>query len=160
MVAHQTSRSLARYNASGVGPLADGASTSLFVDQYGNLLTSQGTLSAGEDLVNNRQIVEERWQYKEVESTGTSNNIQVSIKSGVFHGFIVGDIGGGGYFIIKDSPDGTGSNTILPYVPSQYSAGQLIQFDVPFTTGLWIQQNNTTGTQPIKFVILYRENAS
>ena len=155
MPVHQTSRAIARFNAAGIGPLPDAASTSLFVDQYGNLLTSQATLSAGEDLVNNRQIVEQRWQYAEYELTGSVNNYQVSIKSGILHGIIFVDTGGGGYLLIKDTPNGTGT-TMFPLVANTPN----YTFDVAFTTGLYITANNTSGTSPLKFVVLYRENAS
>jgi hypothetical protein len=154
----QVSRELAKYNANGIGPLVDGADTAIFVDQYGNLLTTSGTLAGGEDIVNNRQIVEQRWQYSYNEQASSSYNVAASIKSGIFHKVVVSDIGGGGYFIIKDSTDGTGTTTLAVLVPTD--ACRSFEFDIPFNVGLNLAVNNTTSSQPMKFVVMFRENAA
>lgn len=139
------------YNSSGI-TLSDGDETGLFVGADGGLLTRSTITEAGGDYTNDRAIVESRWAYDYNEADA---DVTASSTSGIFHSLVIGDLNGGGYFIIKDG--GSGGTTMAVIVPT--SDARSYVYDIPFTTGLYIDVTNTSGAAPMKFVVTYREDA-
>lgn len=108
---------------------------------------------AGEDVVNDRTLVESRWQYSFYDTPGQKI---VSIASGILHSIVVGDVGGSGWIVVKDSADGMGNNNIITLVP--HEADKSVILDVPFTEGLSVEIHQSGGNA-MKVTVLFRENA-
>lgn len=115
--------------------LASGASTSLYTDQNGNLLTSttMNTLIAGEDLTNNKLVVEHKYTPFNITVNGTISIIKST--SGLMHNLNVGMLSNPTITIFDNASGASG--TILAHIqPLGLGAQDSYLIDLSFSNGL------------------------
>ena len=115
--------------------LASGASTSLYTDVKGNLLTSStlNSLIAGEDLTNNKLVVEHKYTPFNLTQSATISIIKSS--SGLVHNLNIGQLSNP-TITLYDNASGA-SGTVLAHVqPLGLGAQDSYLVDLSFTNGL------------------------
>jgi hypothetical protein len=131
------------YN-SGALTLSDGDSTGLFVDATGNLLVSLATATAGEDIANDVQKVENRYSYATISTAATTT---VKSAAGFLHRLTVTG-GTTGTIVVYDNTTATGTK-IADFDTTNALASY--ELNVSFATGLTIITSAAT-----KITVSYR----
>lgn len=121
------------------------------IDSSGNTLVSDGTIHAGEDLVNNIQVVEQRYSYSNVNS-----DTAVKSAAGFLHSvtFSCNDAAPtAGTIDIYDNTAGSGTKIFSWTLTTAVFNPTTIILDVSFATGLYI---DFTTTADVNVVCSYR----
>lgn len=123
--------------------LTSGASTSLYTDVSGNLNVTANTLIAGEDLTNNKLVVEHKYTPFNITLNATLTMIKSS--SGLLHNINIGMLSNP-TITIYDNASGA-SGTILAHIHPQglgFNGSYLI--DASFSNGAtaWVTGGNAT----------------
>lgn len=121
------------YNASAPS-LADGEDSALSVDASQRLITSNGTLLAGEDLTNNRLMVEERFSYQSINTAATTT---IKSSAGFFNSMTIWG-GTAGAITVYDNTAGSGTAIVPTFTPGSVSVSVTNILNVSFATGLTI----------------------
>lgn len=117
-------------------------------DSNGFVVMSKGTLDAGEDLVNDRQLVEQRFSYFALASLVTVN---IKAGSGLLHTVAVGGFSGPTIEIYDNT---AASSTLIGRIPANAVPGTYT-FDVAFSTGLTVNPQPGSGILPM-ITVSYR----
>lgn len=125
--------------------LASGASTSLYTDVNGNLLTSNtlNTLIAGEDLTNNKLVVEHKYTPYNITLNATLSIIKSS--AGLLYNVNVGMLSNP-TITIYDNASGA-SGTILAHVEPQglgFNGNYLVNLSFASGATAWVTGGNAT----------------
>lgn len=149
-MAKQNTKNGGIYAASPV-TLTDGGSSSLYVDVNGNLLVSQATLQAGEDLANDVQKVEQRFTPLNITTLATT---VVKTGVGLLHTITINTSAANGTITIYDNTAASGTviGTITQPAALLSSGPVTITLNATFSIGLTI----VTGVAAENLTVSYR----
>lgn len=122
----------------------NGGTDALQIDVNGNLKVTNATLLAGEDLVNNRQIVEQRFSYTQI-AAGQATTI-VKTGAGFLHAIVFNSAATAtNVTTVYDNSAASGTVIAIPAATTATIVASVI-YDVSFATGLTILTATANGS--------------